>query len=97
MFFSKRAFNAPSSSSRCFGDKSLLLPLMFCIRVALVVVASRVSYLLLRLRSATWVFFRACLCVLIHITANSAMVLTFVVLPYFAKKLCSPTQGIESD
>src|ERR1700730_9793788 len=48
MFFSKRAFNAPSNSSRCFGDKSFLLPLMFCIRVVLIVVASRVSYLLLR-------------------------------------------------
>src|ERR1700730_6180466 len=48
MFFSKRAFNAPSSSSRCSGDKSFLLPLMFCTRVALIVVASRVSYLLLR-------------------------------------------------
>src|SRR5438445_1890996 len=46
LFFSKRAFNAPSSSSRCPGDKSLLLLLMF--RAVLIVVASRVSYLLLR-------------------------------------------------
>src|SRR6266478_6073796 len=46
LFFSKRAFNAPSSSSRCSGDKSLLLLLMF--RAVLIVVASRVSYLLLR-------------------------------------------------
>src|SRR6266481_2699008 len=38
LFFSKRAFNAPSSSSRCSGDKSLLLLLMF--RAVLIVVAS---------------------------------------------------------
>src|SRR5437016_4577027 len=48
MFFSKRAFNALSSSLRCSGDKSLLLLLMFRALVALIVVASRVSYLLLR-------------------------------------------------
>src|SRR3989475_5836359 len=48
MFFSKRAFNALSSSSRCSGDKSFLLLLMFRALVALIVVASRVSYLLLR-------------------------------------------------
>src|SRR6184192_977899 len=48
MFFSKRAFNALSSSSRCAGDKSFLLLLMFCALVALIVVGSRVSYLLLR-------------------------------------------------
>src|SRR6266699_3248245 len=51
MFFSKRAFNALSSSSRCSGDKSFLLLLMFralVALIALIVVASRVSYLLLR-------------------------------------------------
>src|SRR5437879_3512284 len=48
MFFSKRAFNAPSSSSRCSADKSFLLLLIFRALVALIVVASRVSYLLLR-------------------------------------------------
>src|SRR5213079_1194974 len=48
MFFSKRAFNAPSSSLRCSGDKSFLLLLMFRASVALIVAASRVSYLLLR-------------------------------------------------
>src|SRR6266852_2727229 len=48
MFFSKRAFNALSSSSRCSGDKSFLLLLMFRALFALIVVASRVSYLLLR-------------------------------------------------
>src|SRR5215471_12440464 len=48
MFFSKRAFNAPSSSSPCSGDKFFLLPLMFRAVVALIVVASRVFYLLLR-------------------------------------------------
>src|SRR3981081_2124736 len=46
MFFSKRAFNALSSSARCCGDKSFLLLLMFRALVALIV-ASRVSYLLL--------------------------------------------------
>src|ERR1700682_5656774 len=46
MFFSKRAFNAPRSSLRCSGDNSFLLLLVFL--VALIVVASRVSYLLLR-------------------------------------------------
>src|ERR1700693_1989057 len=48
MFFSKRAFNALSSSSRCSGDKSFLLLLMFRALVALMVIAARVSYLLLR-------------------------------------------------
>src|SRR5438309_3000402 len=48
MFFSKRAFNALSSSSRCSGDKSFLLLLMFRAFGALIIVASRVSYLLLR-------------------------------------------------
>src|SRR6266480_5911148 len=47
MFFSKRAFNALSSSLRCSGDKSFLLLLMFRAFVALII-ASRVSYLLLR-------------------------------------------------
>src|SRR5438132_1476078 len=64
MFFSKRAFNALSSSSRRSGDRSFLLLLMFRALIALIVVASRVSYLLLR--SATWGFFSACLCVLIN-------------------------------
>src|SRR6266478_4544501 len=48
MFFSKRAFNALSSSARRSGDKSFLLLLMFRALVALIVVTSRVSYLLLR-------------------------------------------------
>src|SRR6266852_6612107 len=48
MFFSKRAFNALSSSSRCSGDKSFLPLLMFRALVVLIVVVSRVSYLLLR-------------------------------------------------
>src|SRR6266700_4527644 len=48
MFFSKRAFNAPSKSSRCSGDRSFLLLLMSRALVALIVAASRVSYLLLR-------------------------------------------------
>src|SRR3984893_18718431 len=48
MFFSKRAFNALSCSSRCSGDKSFLLLSMFRAFVALIVVATRVSYLLLR-------------------------------------------------
>src|SRR5579864_6664254 len=47
MFFSKRAFNALSSCSRCSGDKSFLLLLMFR-AVVLIVVAFHVSYLLLR-------------------------------------------------
>src|ERR1700676_5259431 len=47
MFFSKRAFNARSGSLRCSGDKSFLLLLMFRALAALMVVASRVSYLLL--------------------------------------------------
>src|SRR5215470_17754728 len=46
MFFSKRAFNALSSSSRCSDDKFLLI--MFRALVALIVVASRLSSLLLR-------------------------------------------------
>ena len=48
MFFSKRAFNALSSFSCCSGDKSFLLVLMFRALVALIVVASRASSLLLR-------------------------------------------------
>src|SRR6266436_793946 len=48
MFFSKRAFNALRISSCCSGDKSFLSLLMFRAVVALIVVASRVSYLLLR-------------------------------------------------
>src|SRR5438034_8981191 len=48
MFFSKRAFNALSSCSHCSGDKPFLLLLMFLAVVALIVVASCVSYLLLR-------------------------------------------------
>src|ERR1700682_1717821 len=54
MFFSKRAFNALSSSARCSGDKSFLLLLMFRALVALIVVASRVSYLLLRGAPPHW-------------------------------------------
>src|SRR5438445_4833911 len=65
MFFSKWAFNAPSSSSRCSGDKSFLLLLMFRALVALIVVASRVSYLLLRCAPPHGGF-SACLCVLIN-------------------------------
>src|SRR5947209_14136275 len=48
MFFSKRAFHALSSCSHCSGDKPFLLLLMFLAVVALIVVASCVSYLLLR-------------------------------------------------
>src|SRR5882762_10947531 len=48
MFFSKRAFNILSSSSRCSGDKSFLLLFMFRALVAVIVAASRVSYLFLR-------------------------------------------------
>src|SRR5882724_4816219 len=48
MFISKRAFNALSSSSCRSGDKSFLLLLVFRAFVALTVVTSRVSYLLLR-------------------------------------------------
>src|SRR5579864_362538 len=55
MFFSKRAFNALSSSSCCFGDKSFLLLLMFRAFVALMVVVSRVSCLLLRY-ALPWIF-----------------------------------------
>src|SRR5205809_7269081 len=66
MFFSKRAFNAPSSSLRCSGDKSFLLLLMFRASVALIVAASpRVSYLLLRCAPPHG-FFSACLRVLIN-------------------------------
>src|SRR6266576_2250723 len=64
MFFSKRAFNALSSSSRCSGDKSFLLLLMFR-ALALIVVASRVCYRLLRCAPPRG-FFSACLCVLIN-------------------------------
>src|SRR5882762_3491485 len=65
MFFSKRAFNAPRNSSACSGEKSFLLLLMFRALVALMVVASRVSYLLpAALRHMG--FFPACLCVLIN-------------------------------
>jgi hypothetical protein len=64
MFFSKRAFNALSSSSRCSGDKSFLLLLMFRAFVVLIVVASRVSYLLLRCAPPHGVV-SACLCVFI--------------------------------
>src|SRR6267143_5774851 len=64
MFFSKRAFNAPNSSLLCSGDKSFLLLFMFRALVALIVVASRVSYLLLRCAPPHGVF-SACLCVLI--------------------------------
>src|SRR4029077_8449379 len=63
MFFSKRALNALSSSSRRSDDKSFLLLLMFRALVALIVVASRVFYLLLRCAPR---FFSACLCVLIN-------------------------------
>src|ERR1700682_6520982 len=65
MFFSKRACNALSSSARCSGDKSFLLLLAFRALVALIVVASRVSYLLLRCAPPHG-FFSACLCVLIN-------------------------------
>src|SRR6266480_2198163 len=65
MFFSKRAFNALSSSARCSGDKSFLLLFMFRALVALIVVASRVSYLLFRCAPPHG-FFSACLCVLIN-------------------------------
>src|SRR5260370_21233573 len=57
MFFSKRAFNALSSSARCSRDKSFLLLLMFRALVALIVVASRVSYLLLRCAPPQGFFF----------------------------------------
>src|SRR5215471_12085430 len=53
MFSSKRAFNALVSSFRCSGDKSFLV--MFRAIAALIAVASRGSYLLLRC-SATWGF-----------------------------------------
>src|SRR6267378_5552000 len=48
MFFSKRAFNALRSCSHCSGDKAFLFLSMLGALVALIVVASRVSYLLLR-------------------------------------------------
>src|SRR5712691_9990310 len=64
MFFSKRAFNALSSSSRYSGDKSFLLLLMFR-ALALIGAASRFSYLLLRCAPPHG-FFSACLCVLIN-------------------------------
>src|SRR6267378_6284132 len=57
MFFSKRAFNALNSASRCSGDKSFLLLLMYRAVVALIVVASRVSYLLLRCAPPHRIFF----------------------------------------
>src|SRR5215472_11347477 len=53
MFFSKRAFNALVSPFRCSGDNSFLL--MFRAIAALIAVASRGSYRLLRC-SATWGF-----------------------------------------
>src|SRR6266853_1482941 len=63
MFFSKRAFNALSSCLLCSGDKSLLLLLRAL--VALIIVASPVSYLVLLLNSAPpHRFFPACPCVL---------------------------------
>src|SRR6266496_6814936 len=65
MFFSKRALNALSSSARCSGDKSFLLLLMFRALVALIVVASRVSYLLFRCAPPHGVS-SACLCVLVN-------------------------------
>src|SRR3984893_14438029 len=65
MFFSKRAFNAPSNSLRCSGDKSFLLLLMSNAFIALIVVASHVSYLLLR-RAPPHGAFSACLCVHIN-------------------------------
>src|SRR5438270_6524800 len=65
-FFSKRAFNAPSSSLRCSDDKSFLLLFMFRALVALIGVASRVSYLLLRCAPPHGGFFSACLCVSIR-------------------------------
>src|SRR5579864_6711035 len=55
MFFSKWAFNALSSSSCCFGDKSFLLLLMFRAFVALMVVVSRVSCWLFRY-ALPWIF-----------------------------------------
>src|SRR6266545_7680240 len=39
-FFSKRSFNALSSSSRCFGDNSFLLLLMLFILFPIVLVGS---------------------------------------------------------
>src|SRR5437870_9289134 len=57
MFFSKRAFNALSSSSRCSGDKFFLLLLTFRALVVFIVVASRVFYLLLRFAPLHGLFF----------------------------------------
>src|SRR5437773_1574643 len=51
MFFSKRAFNALSSASRCSGDKSFLLLLMFRALVALILVASPPGFFGLPLHS----------------------------------------------
>src|SRR5512140_3881291 len=48
MFFSKRAFNALSRSSRCPGDRFFLLLLAFRALVAVIVIASGVSYRLIR-------------------------------------------------
>src|SRR6266481_7923020 len=64
MFCSKLVFNALNSSLRCSGDKSFLLFLMVRAVVALIVVASRASYLLLRC-ALPHAFFSTCLCVLI--------------------------------
>src|SRR5467141_2139194 len=57
MFFSKRAFNALRSCSHCSGDKAFLFLSMLGALVALIVVASRVSYLLLRCAPLHGVFF----------------------------------------
>src|SRR5690242_14616391 len=46
MFFSKRALNALSRSSRCFGDKSFLL--LFRAFVAFMIAVFRVAYWLFR-------------------------------------------------
>src|SRR5215472_3275497 len=51
MFFSKRAFNALSSSSCCPGDKSLFLLSVVRARVAVIVLASLVACPLLRFAS----------------------------------------------
>src|SRR5438876_711889 len=65
VFFSKRAFNALSSSSHCPGDRSFLWLLMFRAFIALIVVASRLSSLLLRCAPPHG-FFSACLYILIN-------------------------------
>src|SRR5438128_5319710 len=44
MFFSKRAFNALSSSSRCSGDNSFLLLLMFFILRSLRILELRIEF-----------------------------------------------------